>query len=140
MIMLTSSKRAEMAAIRQKDTAPELRVRRWLHRAGFRFRLHRSDLDGTPDIVLPRHKLCIFVHGCFWHQHTDCMRATLPRTNVEFWREKFLKNRERDLRVATTLRAAGWRVAIIWECQTKTSAKLDEAIRTILGNGTQQNY
>src|SRR5690348_80348 len=85
-----------MSRVRGKDTQPELRVRRLLHAAGYRFRLHRKDLPGRPDLVLPRHRVAIFVHGCFWHGHPDCKRATIPATRTEFWTSKINRNRERD--------------------------------------------
>lgn len=106
-----------MSMIPGKDTRPERVVRSLLHRIGFRFRLHRRDLPGKPDIVLPRRKTVIFVHGCFWHQHQGCKDATIPKTNTEFWLNKFNRNVERDLKAATALRVAGWRVLYVWECQ-----------------------
>jgi DNA mismatch endonuclease (patch repair protein) len=117
-----------MAAVRGKNTTPEKIVRKILHSEGFRFRLHRRDLPGCPDIVLPKHRTCIFVHGCFWHQHSGCRRATVPKTNVKFWRKKFDGNRQRDLAVKNQLTAANWRVIIIWECETKDIKKLAERI------------
>jgi DNA mismatch endonuclease, patch repair protein len=102
--VFTPKKRSEiMSRIGGKDTAPEVRVRRLLHALGFRFRLHRSDLPGKPDIVLPRHRKIILVHGCFWHSHADCPRAALPTTNPEFWRAKVEGNVARDRRVCTEL-------------------------------------
>ena len=110
-----------MARFKGKDTKPELLVRRALHAMGYRFRLHRRDLPGSPDIVLPRHLTIIFVHGCFWHQHEGCAVGKLPRTRQNFWSEKFTKNRERDAKVKAALEASGWRVLTIWECQAKAS-------------------
>jgi len=109
-----------MAAIKSKDTQPELIVRRRLHAAGFRYRLHRKDLPGRPDIVLPKHHLAIFVHGCFWHKH-NCRYFQWPRTREAFWREKILANVERDLRDHRELRALGWRVVVIWECRVNSN-------------------
>lgn len=108
-----------MSHIRSKDTKPEKRLRSLLHRLGFRFRLHRKDLPGTPDIVLPKYRTVIFVHGCFWHQHPGCKKATLPRSNVEFWKNKLEKNIERDKEVEKKLIETGWNVIVIWECEIK---------------------
>jgi len=108
-----------MSAIRGKDTAPEMIVRRFLHRRGYRYRIHRSDLPGKPDLVLPRLKVCIFVHGCFWHRHPGCAFAATPKTRPEFWNEKFQKNVMRDHSNVEALESAGWRVLIIWECELK---------------------
>lgn len=106
-----------MAAVRQRDTSPELVVRRELHALGIRFRLHRRLLPGSPDIVLPRFKTVIFVHGCFWHRH-GCARTTSPTTRSAFWRDKFKRNVERDRSNELLLRKLGWRVLVIWECST----------------------
>lgn len=108
-----------MARIRVKDTKPEMLVRKALFAAGFRFRLHRTDLPGAPDIVLPGRKLAIFVHGCFWHWHKACRFFKLPTSNTEFWRTKLERNVERDTRCILALRAAGWRVLVVWECATR---------------------
>jgi len=113
-----------MAAVKGKNTTPEIRVRRMLHKLGYRFRLHRKDLPGKPDIVLSRHRLCIFVNGCFWHQHPGCKRATIPEFNRKFWVTKFQGTLERDLRAKNELIAQGWCVCIIWECETKNEACL----------------
>lgn len=110
-----------MAGIRARDTKPELLVRRGLHAAGFRFRLHRGDLPGRPDIVLPKHRVVIFVHGCFWHRHEECANFRLPRTNSEFWQEKIGRNVDRDTASVKELRNRGWRVLVIWECETRRS-------------------
>lgn len=106
-----------MAAIRGKNTAPELTVRRFLHRMGLRFRIHAPGLPGRPDIVFPKHRTVVFVHGCFWHQHPKCRLARMPSSNRRFWAKKLLGNRERDRRTARKLRAAGWKVLTIWQCQ-----------------------
>ena len=111
-----------MSTIRGSNTGPELRLRRALHTAGLRFRLHRKDLPGRPDIVLPRHRLVIFVHGCFWHRHEGCRNATNPATRPEFWKDKFRSNVNRDVRNETLLVEAGWRVGIVWECSIKKHA------------------
>ena len=112
---------ALMARIRSRDTAPELTLRRHLHRAGFRFRLHQRNLPGRPDIVLARYRAAIFVHGCFWHGHAGCPLAYVPKTRTEFWREKFEVNQQRDDRQAHLLSLAGWRVLIVWECGLRDS-------------------
>lgn len=108
-----------MASIKGRNTAPELVVRRFLHAEGFRFRLHRRDLPGTPDIVLPRYHAAVFVHGCFWHRHEGCRYTTTPATHPEFWQQKFQANRARDQRDLSALVSEGWKVVIIWECATK---------------------
>lgn len=105
-----------MAGIRSRDTSPEMKVRRLLHRHGFRYRLHQKDLPGKPDLVLPRYRLCIFVHGCFWHRHPGCRFATTPSTRPEFWQSKFDQNVVRDTRNKNALLTMGWRVLELWEC------------------------
>ncbi len=121
-----------MASIRGKDTRPELLVRSVLHRMGFRFRLHRRDLPGKPDVMLPRWRTVLFVHGCFWHQHSGCKGATTPRSRAEFWREKFARNAERDARVIAQLRDLGWRVEVVWECETRKPDLLAERLYELL--------
>ena len=106
-----------MSGIRGRDTKPEIIVRKYLHAAGFRFRLSPKDVFGKPDIVLPKYRTAIFVHGCFWHRHTGCKIATTPKSNIEFWLEKFVKNVARDKLVQVRLRKEGWKVIIIWACQ-----------------------
>lgn len=105
-----------MSGIRGRDTRPEMVVRRALFAAGFRFRLHRRDLPGAPDIALPGRKIAVFVHGCFWHRHSGCRLSKLPATRAEFWKAKLEGNVERDARVVKALQAMGWRVLIVWEC------------------------
>jgi len=105
-----------MAGIRGKDTQPELLVRRALHATGFRYRLHVRDLPGKPDIVLPRYRAVVFVHGCFWHRHPGCAYATTPATRKDFWKAKLEGNRRRDLENRRRLMELGWRVFIVWEC------------------------
>lgn len=107
-----------MAGIRSKNTKPELLVRRYLHSRGLRYRLHRKDLPGRPDVVLPRYRSVVFVHGCFWHQHPGCRFAVLPKSNSQFWLNKFRDNRQRDERDRQALEALGWNVFVIWECET----------------------
>ncbi|MCP3023811.1 very short patch repair endonuclease [Cupriavidus basilensis] len=118
-----------------KHTEPELLVRRELHRLGFRFRLHRRDLPGSPDLVLPRHRLCIFVNGCFWHRHSGCIRASIPKTNRLFWESKFEKNKERDARAYSELSLRGWRAVVIWECEARNPRRLQAALLRILPPG-----
>jgi len=118
-----------MAAIKGRNTKPELVVRSALHRAGLRFRLHRKDLPGRPDIVLPRFRVVVFVQGCFWHKH-DCARFVWPRTRHEFWRAKLLANVARDRRNRRLLHQLGWRVELVWECQM-ASEKLDALVSRI---------
>ena len=131
---LTAERRsALMRSVRQRDTAPELVVRRTLHSLGYRFRLHRKDLPGTPDIVLPRYKLAIFVHGCFWHRHQGCRLATMPASNVEFWVPKFEGNVARDVRKEAALRELGWQVLTVWQCETKDVASLAARLRALVG-------
>lgn len=105
-----------MSGIRGKNTKPELALRRALHARGFRFRLHSCKVHGRPDLVLPKHRAVVFVHGCFWHRHEGCRYATVPATRPEFWRAKFDANVARDRTVRTTLLDGGWRVATVWEC------------------------
>jgi len=118
-----------MSRIKSGDTKPELAVRKALHAHGLRFRLHRKDLPGTPDIVLPKHSTVIFVHGCFWHRHKGCRFAYTPKSRMEFWQAKFDSNIERDRRVAQKLSDAGWRVLIIWECETRDPNKISNIIQ-----------
>lgn len=117
-----------MAAVKNKNTSPEIHVRKALHSMGYRFRLHRKDLPGCPDIVLPKYRLCIFVHGCFWHQHPNCKRATIPETRKESWQAKFQKNIQRDKIVTAELQSLGWKVCTIWECETKKTDSLAKAV------------
>lgn len=108
-----------MAAIRGKNTKPELVIRRYLHSAGFRFRLHSRKLPGRPDIVLPRHRAVVNVHGCFWHQHEGCLYAYMPASNRDFWSTKLLGNVQRDRRNDAALSQLGWRVFTVWECEIR---------------------
>ena len=106
-----------MSRIRSKDTTPERVVRSMLHRLGYRFRLHSGLLPGRPDIVLPKYKTVVFVHGCFWHRHARCSLAYMPKSRIEFWKHKFSSNVERDRRVIKALRTKGWQVLVVWECE-----------------------
>lgn len=111
-----------MSGIRGKDTQPEIVVRKALFAAGFRFRLHRHDLPGRPDVALPGRKVAIFAHGCFWHRHAGCKNSKLPSTRPEFWLAKLQGNMERDRRDTDALMAAGWRALVVWECATRDPA------------------
>lgn len=108
-----------MSGIRSKHTKPEMQVRKYLHAKGFRYRLHTGSLPGSPDIVLPKYKVAIFVHGCFWHRHTGCRYTTTPASNVEKWNQKFAVNIERDKRKEAALESANWRVIVVWECELR---------------------
>lgn len=121
-----------MAAIRGKNTGPEIVVRRYLHALGYRFRIHRKDLPGKPDIVMPKLRTCIFVHGCFWHRHPDCRYAYAPKSRLDFWLPKFAKTVERDLAAQNALHELGWNVVIIWECETKKIELLRQKINEAL--------
>jgi DNA mismatch endonuclease (patch repair protein) len=121
-----------MAAIRGKHTKPELRVRSLLHSLGYRFRLHRKDLPGRPDIVLPKHRLAIFVNGCFWHCHSCRYGQVFPKTRTDFWTAKRLRTVERDAQKKKELRSQGWKVATVWECKTKDARRLEEELRRLL--------
>jgi DNA mismatch endonuclease, patch repair protein len=121
-----------MSRIKGKNTGPELVTRRLLHKLGFRYCLHRRDLQGRPDITLPKYKTVIFVHGCFWHRHPGCKYAYKPKSNMPFWEEKFNKNIKRDIENKRKLEICGWKVLIIWECQTKSSENLKQIIESNL--------
>lgn len=111
-----------MSKVRDKNTSPELIVRKWLHKEGYRFRLYRKDLPGKPDIVLPKYKTAIFVHGCFWHRHIGCKKASIPATNVGIWLKKFGENIERDKRKQQELEELGWQVIILWQCEIENGS------------------
>jgi len=113
-----------MSRIRSGNTAPEIAVRSILHRMGLRFRLHGRHLPGRPDIVLPRHRTVVFVHGCFWHRHPKCKFAYVPKSRAEFWQKKFQSNVERDIAVQKQLRSSGWRIVVVWECEIKNPVRL----------------
>lgn len=130
--LTTEQRHRNMVAIRGKDTRPELTVRRLVHRLGFRFRLHRRELPGCPDLVLPRLRKAIFVHGCFWHSHR-CKRGALkPATRSEFWQAKRDATIVRDRRSLTALRNGGWKVLVVWECQLRNAERLSGKIRSFL--------
>jgi len=127
-----------MALVRSVDTKPEMRVRRAAHSMGYRYRLHAKDLPGKPDLVFRSRKAAILVHGCFWHQHTDCKLARTPKSRIEFWRNKLEGNKVRDVRKLAELKAAGWRVLVIWECETRDEKSLATKIRRFLNGGTSK--
>lgn len=133
MDRLDPARRSEnMRRIRGRDTRPEMAVRRALHARGLRFRLHRRDLPGRPDIVLPGRRLVVFVHGCFWHRHEGCRGATTPSTRPEFWQAKFDANVARDAMVVAALVGAGWRVETVWECETRDLERLGRRLAAIV--------
>jgi DNA mismatch endonuclease (patch repair protein) len=121
-----------MRSIRKRDTQPELLVRRALHAAGLRFRLYRRDLPGSPDIVLPKHRLVVLVHGCFWHQHPGCRLCRQPKGNAEYWLPKLARNLARDARSRRELEALGWRVLVVWECEARDPARLAAIVASLL--------
>lgn len=121
-----------MSRIRGANTAPEIRVRSLLHRLGFRFRLHKGELPGKPDIVLPKHRAIVLVHGCFWHRH-GCKSTATPKSNMSFWRAKFKQNVTRDATVRKLLRESGWRVLTVWACWVKDEEELARKLKRFLG-------
>ena len=128
---MTSEERSRiMRAVKGRDTTPELIVRRLTHRMGYRYRLHRADLPGKPDLVFPSRRAVIFVHGCFWHGHGCKRGARMPKSNVAYWRRKIGRNSERDAENLSKLQADGWRVFVIWECETGNTERL---VRTLKG-------
>lgn len=118
-----------MRQVRGANTGPELAVRRIAHGMGLRFRLHRRDLPGTPDFVLPRHRVVVFVHGCFWHRHEGCPRATMPETRWEFWSKKFSATIQRDARQISELSQLGWKVVTVWECEIKNTGAIEARLK-----------
>ena len=123
---------ANMRAVRSQDTKPEIRVRQIVHRLGYRFRLHRRDLPGKPDLAFPSRKMAIFVHGCFWHQHKGCRRGNMPQTNTGFWRSKLERNAARDSKQLAALKTSGWRALVIWECEIKDEKRVVARLRRFL--------
>lgn len=121
-----------MAQVKGRDTKPERLVRSLLHRMGYRFRLHAKKLPGNPDIVLPRHNAAIFVHGCFWHGHEGCKRATIPTTRTDFWRAKIEGTKQRDTRCLAALEALGYRCLVIWQCEMKDHEALQQRLSVFL--------
>jgi len=138
MDVFSADQRSEiMSRVKGRNTRPERIVRGLLHAMGFRFRLNAPDLPGRPDIVLPRHRKIVQVHGCFWHGHKGCRRATRPQTNKEFWAAKIKGNKARDTRTERQLRRKGWSVATVWECQTKDLEKLEKRLRRFMRSKTE---
>ena len=123
-----------MARIKSKNTAPEMLVRRAAHRLGFRFRLYRRDLPGAPDLVFPRLRRVLFVHGCFWHQHDGCKRSNIPKSRLDYWSPKLGRNVVRDGTNIAELKRLGWKVSIVWECETEAADDLDARILTLLSS------
>lgn len=120
-----------MATIRGKNTKPEREVRRLLHALGYRFRLHRKDLPGRPDVVLPKHRAAILVHGCFWHRHKNCKYSVEPKSNRLFWSKKLASNAQRDTRAIAALRKAGWNTYVVWECELKSPNGVEKLRRRL---------
>lgn len=142
MDTLTPEQRSErMGRIKGKDSKPEMMVRRLVHGMGLRYRLHRKDLPGKPDLILPKHRAVIFVHGCFWHRHHDpaCALARMPKTRLEFWEPKLEANRLRDIRNKETLEALGWRVLVVWECEVKDPLRISGIVREFVGDAGGRN-
>ena len=132
-VHLPEQRRYNMSRIKGRDTLPEKKLRSLLHRHGFRYRLHDSNLPGRPDIVLPKYRTVILVHGCFWHRHPQCRYAATPKTRSDFWQEKFSRNVERDQRNLILLRKEGWQPIVVWECELKNAAeKVLETVSTKL--------
>lgn len=127
---ISSERSRQMAKIRSKDTVPEMIVRKLVHGLGYRYRLHRRGMPGTPDLVFPSRRKVIFVHGCFWHRHSDptCKRARLPKSRQDFWGPKLTANAERDIRSLQALEALGWKTLTLWECEIKSNHDLDDRI------------
>ncbi|WP_020187906.1 very short patch repair endonuclease [Methylopila sp. 73B] len=123
---------AVMRAVKSRDTKPEMLVRRAAHALGYRFRLHRKDLPGSPDLVFPARKKVIFVHGCFWHGHECARGARTPKTNTDYWRAKIARNVARDARARSALDALGWETLTIWECELKKDTRLAERLKSFL--------
>jgi DNA mismatch endonuclease (patch repair protein) len=131
-VVTAEARSALMSRIRGRDTKPELIVRRLAHALGYRFRLHRRDLPGAPDLVFPGRRKVVFIHGCFWHQHPGCRYAYKPKSNTEFWQKKFSANMERDVRVLLELRERGWSPLVIWECETSDLGALKARLESHL--------
>ena len=132
MHKVSEQRSRNMSAIKSKNTKPEIAVRKLLHSMGYRFRLHRKDLPGSPDIVLPKYKTVIFVHGCFWHRHENCKYTYTPKTRQEFWENKFNSNKKRDQKIQKEIIDLGWKFIIIWECETHNIQPLEEKIKRLL--------
>ena len=131
--MVDANRSKTMRAVKSTNTSPELQVRKLLTQAGYRYRLHRTDLPGVPDIVFPGRKRCIFVHGCFWHQHS-CVRGNRqPKANADYWAKKLLRNQERDVQHRKQLELAKWRVMVVWECELRNAGSVQRRLMRFLG-------
>lgn len=129
---------ANMRRIRSKDTSPELVLRRLIHGLGYRFRLHRKDLPGRPDLVFAKRRKIVFVHGCFWHQHPDCREGRIPGSRLDYWAPKLIKNQIRDAANRVLLEEQGWKVLIIWECELTDISAVKRAVKKFLGSVRQE--
>jgi DNA mismatch endonuclease (patch repair protein) len=132
MTETSEARRRIMRSIKSRNTAPELFVRRMAHGMGYRFRLHRKDLPGTPDLVFPRMRKAIFVHGCFWHSHDCGQGARVPMQNRSYWKKKLARNEERDEAARKALTALGWKVSVLWECELRNQKRIERKLRTFL--------
>ena len=130
--IFSEEQRSYVSRVSSKDTKPEKVVLSFLHRSGFRFRLHASNLHGKPDLVLAKYKTVIFVHGCFWHRHKDCGKATTPQSRKEFWEEKFRRNVIRDKENCKALRSDEWKVLVVWECELKNAQKKSQRLANLV--------
>lgn len=133
-VLTPQQRRLNMSRIKGRNTKPELLVRRFLHSKGLRFRVHAKNLPGSPDIILPKRRTVVFVHGCFWHRHPSCPYAVIPRTRRAFWKEKLLQNRRRDLKNQADLARLGWKVEVIWTCEIGLE-RLEELAECLLNRG-----
>lgn len=125
-----------MSRIRSVNTKPEIKVRSFLHRLGFRFSLKTSKLPGRPDIILPKYNTIVFVHGCFWHLCPHCKGGRVPKSNVAYWKEKLINNKKRDQKNESALKKLGWNVIVIWECQIRTDQTMSKALSTLIKSKT----
>jgi len=139
MDTLTPEERSKrMSLVRGRGTKPEMLVRRLIHGMGYRYRLHRRDLPGNPDLVFPSRRRAIFVHGCFWHRHRQCKLARIPKSRHDFWVPKLEGNRQRDVANQKRLREIGWDLMVIWECETRDREVLSERIKSFLGENARK--
>lgn len=135
MDIVSPEKRSRMmAGIKGKNTRPEMVVRKMVHGMGFRYRLHRKDLQGSPDLVFPRLRKVIFVHGCFWHRHPGCRFAYTPKSNIQFWLKKLEANSRRDAQALKTLEALGWEILVVWECEVSNLPSLSRKLNSFLAS------
>lgn len=137
---LSPSERSErMSRIKGRDTKPEMLVRRMLHAMGYRYRLHAKDLPGRPDVVFRSRKKAVFIHGCFWHRHPGCKMTRMPKSRLNFWRSKLEGNRKRDIRNQKALSLMGWKVLVVWECETRDTAELARRLRVFMGSDGEKH-